>query len=252
MRRLWPSLALLVTAGCLQQETIPDPNEPLAGQQYSGAQVQTMVREIFRVADAQVRSGRLSPSQRDVVVSREVGSIVANVDPEKVRPTEAWRYGDAFRIAGRWQTAERLFKVAVQAAKTNDRLVNDSLKLARVEAHLGKIDEALAHVRSTYKAPPTEKAPILMATAYEIVPEAVGKDRDKDLAGLLLEAIEQHSETIVDPTSDAGRDFLKAKPLHIAHAYTLAARLFQSAGDDESARKAIEAREQRASDSLAF
>jgi hypothetical protein len=81
--------------------------------------------------------------------------------------------------------------------------------------------------------------PILMSVLYEIVPEAQGKGRDTDLARLLEDAIPQHKATVVDAGSEAGRAFLLARPLHVHKAWIKIAQLYQAAGKEDLARKAI-------------
>lgn len=233
--------ALLTTVwltGC-RSGTIADPNEPPANQQVSGEILLRNIGEMMSALDQRINRQEVRAEDREKILNREIGKLLAKIDVNQIPPKQSWQFGDAYRLAGDWKTAKTLYEKAVASAVTVDRKVNDNLRLARAQAHLGDVSASIATARSTFSVGPKEKAPILLAVLYEIVPEAVGKDNDKELAKLLAEAIEQHKQTIVDPTSDAGKNFLLARPAHIHNAWIRIARLYQDLGMQKEARDAI-------------
>lgn len=227
-----------LVAGC-KSGTLPDPNEPPANQQVSGDVLLRNVGEVMQVLDQRIQRGEITPAEREQVLHREVKKLLAKVDLKKVPDKQAWQFGDAYRVAGDWETARGLYQKAVDKATTADRKINDTLRLARVEAHFGKVDSAIKLSRSTFTAQPRDKAPILLAILYEVVPEAEGKGKDKELAQLLEDAIAQHKATIVNPANDAGRAFLLARAAHVHNAWIRVARLYQGVGMEKEAREAI-------------
>jgi len=235
----WTSLLVLaLVAGC-RNGKIPDPNDPPVGQIISGPVLASNVQDVMNNLDDRAFRGEITPQQRDEMLQRVVKQMLKGVDVPDIPEGEAWQFGDAYRIAGDWETAKILYEKAVKRAKSKDRIVNDKLRLARALAHLGEVDKAIATARSTFDSGAKDKGPILMSVLYEIVPEGQGKGKDMALAKLIEDAIPQHKATIVDPNSEAGKAFLLARPLHEHKAWIKVAQLYQGIGREDLARKAI-------------
>lgn len=235
----WLSCALGLLCGC-GSSTLPDPNEPPPGEVVAGEILLRNINGIIAALEDRVRNGEISPRSRDELLKREVRELLTHVDPGDIPAKQKWQYGDAYRLAGDWKTAKKLYEEAVQAAVTVDRRVNDSLRLARAQAHLGDVTTAIATCRGTFTVQRRDKAPILMAVLYEVAPEALGKGQDKEVAQLIEDAINQHEDTVVDALSDSGRAFLIARPLHVHNAWIRVARIYQDMGLMDEARRAIE------------
>jgi hypothetical protein len=75
------------------------------------------------------------------------------------------------------------------------------------------------------KTAPENRAPIMPALALEVVPAARHKGCDRELAQLLEDAIPVYDATVVDGSTQAGKNFLYAKPFHIERARWLIGRL---------------------------
>ncbi len=239
---LWPklaALALVVGLGGCQTATLPDPNEPADTQAMSGEVLLRNINELRKTVEERLAQGDITPPEAERLFQDRVQAMLAAVDLQKVPEREFWKYGDAFRQGDDWEKAREFYERAVKVAETDDRRINDTLRLARAEAHLGNVDRAIELSRSTFDAPPQEKAPILMAVLYEVVPSGEGKDKDAQLARLLRDAIGQHMATTVDPDSAPGKAFLLARPRHVENAWGTVARLFAKAGDQEAARQAV-------------
>jgi len=228
----------LVLGGC-QYKSPPDPNETPPGQEVSGELLLKNINETMHLLDDRLAKGEIDKQSHDSLLKREVAKMLKPVDVPNIPPSQAWQFGDAFRLADDWKTASTLYAAAVKIAKTDDRFVNDTLRLARAEAHLGDVAGAIKSCRSTFRVGPLDKAPILLAILYEVVPEATGKGKDLELAKLLEDAIGQHELTIVDAKSEAGKAFLVARPAHVHNAWIRIARFYQAAGKDAEARQAI-------------
>ena len=185
--------------------------------------------------DDRIRRRQLSREEGDEILREYVVSLLEDVDVETVSPDEAWIYGDLFRQVPDWQATYDLYSVAVEHAESEDRRVNDSLRLAEATAELGDVEEGIRLVRSTFDASAGGKGPILMATLYEFLPSARRPGMEIQLAALLEAAIEQHLMTVVDPSEDVGRLFLISREHHVREAWSQIILLYQAADEEERA-----------------
>ncbi len=233
-------MAACLVAGC---KPPPDPNDPKDVGVVDAEVLMRNLRWASDVVNERVAKGEITDEKGKQILSKYADEMTASVDISKVIPQNAWQYGDVFRLARRWDVAEKLLREAVEHAektKNEDRRVNDTLRLAHVEASEGHIDEAFANVRKTFTVAPEGKAPILYAVLYEIVPASEGQGKDFELAKLLEEAIAQHEQVMVNPRSDAGVAFLAAKGHHLTRAWRKVIELYRSSGHDDLADKAIQ------------
>ena len=238
MKAAWPSLLLcLGLCGC-HFGTLPDPNDT-ARTNPDPEIMQRNIAAATAMLDLRIARGEITPAERKSRLDVMLNELANKIDPETVPNRTAYRYADILRQAGEWKSAEVLYQRAVEHAATDDRRVNDTLQLARVEAHLGKVTEAIELVRSTFDVRPTDKGPILMSALYEIAPEAKGKGKDAEIAGLLEECIAQHLLTEIDPNLETGKAFVAALPKHIENAWSEIARLYRSAGREDLMKEAI-------------
>jgi len=240
MMRLSPLLLVLALAGC-NSPTLPDPNDP---NEVGVVQPDVLRNNIQSVGDnlfARVQKGEITDAKFQELMGDYANKLLESAKIKTVPADRAWEYADVFRTARRWKEAKIYLEIAVKAATTDDRRVNDSLRLAEANAHLGHVTEGIELVRSTFSVPPAEKAPILISTLLEFVPAAEGKGQDAALAQLLLDTIPQADKTVVDTQSDAGAAFVSARPHHIQNAFIRAIGLFTSAGQTQKAKEAAAA-----------
>ncbi|MCH8977872.1 MAG: hypothetical protein IH945_01340 [Armatimonadetes bacterium] len=233
----WVAAAVLA-AGC-EFGQIPDKNKPGPNSEYDGALLQQNVRRVDEVLTDRVMRGQISRAEKQELFHDYIREQVADLVRKDIPEDQVWRFADVYRQMEDWQTTHELYTIAVSTAKTEDRRVNDSLRLAEATAQLGDVMEGMALVRSTFDVKPEGKAPILMATLYEFAPVAQGRGHDRELAVLLEEAARQHLQTIVDSQSDAGRLFMQARRYHLRQAWFAIIRLYRSEQDDEAMRAAI-------------
>ncbi|MBS1709278.1 MAG: hypothetical protein JSS65_11250 [Armatimonadetes bacterium] len=241
MRWLRPvvlAVSFMALAGCHVVQ-LPDPNATVGADMHPEIVLRN-IRESYRIMQNRINRGEITTSQRDELIRTLVEQYAAQVDMDKVPPAKAWQFADILRQAGRWEDTYKLLQTAVKVAPDDDRFVNDSLQLARAAAHLGKVDEAIKGCRSTFKVPENQKAPIMMAVLYEVVPEGRGKGKDIELAKLLEDAIQQHQATIVDANSEAGKEFLAGRPHHIQNAWAEIVKLYSSNNRQDLAREALQ------------
>ncbi|MCH7905572.1 MAG: hypothetical protein IH944_13535 [Armatimonadetes bacterium] len=185
--------------------------------------------------DDRILRRQLSPEEGSEILRDYVVDLLADVDVKAVAPDEAWMYGDLFRQIPDWQATYDLYSVAVEHAESEDRRVNDSLRLAEATAELGDVEEGIRLVRSTFDASAGGKGPILMATLYEFLPSARRQGMELQLAALLEDAIDQHLMTVVDPSEDAGRRFLISREHHVREAWSQIIILYHAADEEERA-----------------
>lgn len=247
MRWRWLSalLPLMGLGGCYFAQ-LPDPNEVQGGPHFDPEIMQRNIATAYAMLDLRVKRGELTPEDRDKHIKALVGKIVSHIDPESVTDDESWRVADLYRQAGELDKAQTFFERAVKSAKSDDRRVNDTLQLARVLALQGKVSEAIAKAEMTFDAPPREKAPILMASLYEITPAGLGKGHDLELAELLKKAIGQHLQVQVDANSDSGKSFLQTSSIHIGKAWEQVMQIYAKEKRDDLLTQAIEERDKQA------
>ena len=234
MKRLW-LLGLIAVAGC-QSPTIPDPNDPTAVGVVAPDVLRNNLSGASKAYFGRVENGEISDAEARKLLAEHARLILSEVSPDKVSPDKAWEYAEVLIVAERWQQAKRFLTVALENPASEDRRVNDQLRLARVEAMLGDVPKAIELARKTFDAPPSDKGPILMAVLMEIVPAAQGKKHDAELADLLVDAIPQMEQTVVDENSTAGQTFIIARPVHIRNAYATAVQLLAESGQNERAK----------------
>jgi tetratricopeptide (TPR) repeat protein len=232
---------LLILASCMlvgcQTAPVPDPNDPAKAGPNQAEILRENVEWASDAANQRVVQGELSRDQAKQLVSQYAAKLTEKLGPG-IPANQAWIYGDMYVTAGKWEEARQALRIAVKSAWNEDRRVNDTLRLAVVEARLGNVAEAIRLTRSTFDVIPTGKAPILPAVLLELTPAAEGKGQDVELARLLEEAIQQHKQTIVDATRVSGKSFFIARPHHIAHAWEKAIELYNRAGRSDLAQAA--------------
>jgi len=248
--RAWTGGFVVFLAGC-QTTQLADPNDP---NNSAVIQPDVLRNNLDGAADSifsRVKSREITDEEGHRYLTKYANELLRSVKIDRIPPDRAWEYGEVFLAAKRWQEAKKFLEIAVKHAKNEDRRVNDSLRLARAMAQLGEVEPAIPIIRSTFSAPPQEKAPILISVRLEFTPAAQGKGHDVDVAKLLVDAVEQSKQTIVDPNTEAGAIFLGAQPAHIRMAYGQAIDLFESAGRkdlaDQTAAKLGDYEKSRAS-----
>lgn len=221
--------------GCKIQHP-PDPNDPANASLVEPEAIQNALRGVYESLDDRVRTKELTQYQLRDELRARAREFAKYLDLGSADPADAWRLGDIYRTAELWDKASEAFRAAVKVAATPDRRVNDTLRLAQCEAKLGRPKEAVELARSVFDTPPGDKGAILPASLLEIAPAAMGKGADVPLADLLVDAVEQHLQTVVDTSTDPGKAFMQARPFHIRNAYDLASRLYARAGLAEKAK----------------
>jgi tetratricopeptide (TPR) repeat protein len=196
-------------------------------QKVSAEQLQINMQNTYERLEKRVTTGEITAQQSKEQLKAYANQIADSLDVERLVSDDLWRYGEIFRTAERWDLALATYELAVKQAKTEDRRVNDSLRLAQCLAIKGDVEKAIEVARGTFTAPPEEKAPILLGIYLELAPVARGKGKDKDLAQLIVDATAQHMQARVDPTTEGGKAFLEVQKSHIIRAQQLAIQLGQ-------------------------
>lgn len=239
----------VLAIGC-RAATTPDPNDPNVATAHRAEVLHRNLHWASDAANARVYRGEISSNKAKDLVAEYASELTSKVKISQVHPDDAWIYGDLFLTAKNWDMAKQALTIAVAHAKDEDRRVNDSLRLAQAYGMLNDVPKAIALAKTTFSAPPTEKAPILPAILLTVVPAARGKGHDEELARLLEGAIKQHELTIVDPKLAPGKAFLMARPVHIAHAWDTVVQLYNASGHADEA-EAAQARRSRQSQETA-
>ena len=242
-RMLWKlsALPLIVAAlaGCGLGQ-YPDPNEPDPQAKFNGEALQKDVQQVALVLSERVAKGEIDQKERTKLLQDYIREQLTGVDPKDVPDRQAWRYADVYRQLEDWKTTNELYERAVKDAPNEDRRVNDTLRLAEAKARLKDVPKGIELVRSTFNTSPGDKAPIFMATLYEFAPAALGQGHDLEIAQLLEDAMAQHLQTYVDPTTNVGIGFLNARQHHLKIGWDLVLRIYQENGKQDAMRAAIE------------
>ena len=230
---------LLAAIGCSFGQ-IENANDAEAVGSYDGESIQSEVRQVDQLLNERLAKGEIDPEQKAKLLGDFIREALVEVDPAKIPDVQAWRFADVFRQAGDWETTNQLYERAVEVASTEDRRVNDTLRLAECKARLKDVEKGIELVRSTFSTPPGDKGPILMATLYEFAPAALGQGHDLEVAQLLEDAMAQHLQTYVDPESEVGKSFLNARLHHVQATWEVVLRIYHEQGDEDAMRAAIE------------
>lgn len=239
LRALSLTLIGLAAIGC-KTGTLPDPNDPAD----VGNLTPETVRHNLFWANAMLlereQSGEITPAESREYIARRARELLGALDASKVNPSDVWEYGEIFMTAKEWKGAKTFLEAAVKYAKNEDRRVNDSLRLAQVDARLGDYATAIKLARSTLNVPDTDGAPVLPAVYLEIAPIVRGHGLDAELAQLIADATSVHKRVKVDESTEPGKAFLFARKHHILKALELAVDLAKSAGRSDLAEKFIQ------------
>ena len=122
---------------------------------------------VAEVLNDRLSRGQISDGQKDEILHAYIRDQVADIDRALIPADQVWRFADVYRQMEDWEATFDLYTIAVMNAESEDRRVNDSLRLAEATARLGDIEEGINLVRSTFDVDPLGKAPILMATLFE-------------------------------------------------------------------------------------
>jgi hypothetical protein len=230
----------LALAGC-HSGTLPDPNDPGDGEVSPRVLRDTLSSINDSLAERRLRH-EISNDEYHGLIAKAASELVKELDLSAVDPSEAWEYAEVLRAGRNFTAAKKMLEIAVEHAKETrnpDRFVNDTLRLAHVQAELGQAQSAIETCQTVMDARPSDSAPILMSVLYEIAPAARNHGHDVELAKLLEQAVKKHESTTVDANTQAGHDFVLARPHHIARAYALAAELYDKAGMTAEATAAM-------------
>lgn len=207
---------LTLSLGCATPP-VPNPNSTFIPQNLSPGQALNLLRRANVLFQARIRTGTLQRADLDQLNQLYAQDIAQALDIRKMQLADAWTFGEVYRSARDWGQARIAFERAVQN-NSHERWVVDRLRLAESLAWLGEQDSAIRWVESTFVARPEAKAPILPAVLYEIAPPLATNGPNSAVADLLLQAIDQHRQAVVNPTTPAGQDFLAARSHHIRRA----------------------------------
>ena len=238
--RLLGLLLLVLASGCQVVEPPPDPNDPSKVGVLQPEVLRQNLRAASDATNARIAKGEFSEAQGQELLQQYAAKEIGTIDLDHIPVDKAWEYAEVFLAAKEWQLARAALMVALRDPLSEDRRVNDTLRLATAEAHLGDVPRAIELARSAFDTPDTQAAPILMACLYEIEPAAKGHGHDPALAKLLEDAITQHQRVRVNRRSNAGRAFLQARPHHIRRAWAEIVKLYEGVGDKKAADLAKE------------
>ena len=218
-------------AGC-RSGTLPNPNDP---KDVGGITIDNLEDQLSCVSDmllGREAKGQITDKQFHELMQEEAAKLLKGLDTDKTDVSKLWQVGDVMLTAKEWDRAKPILEAAITWAKENhndDRWVNDSLRLAHVEAELNKVPEAIKTARSVFAVSPFGAAPILYGVLYDIAPAARGKGHDLELAKLIEDAMVIDLHVRVDTRFEGSREFVKRRPDHLRNAWAFIEKLYDDA-----------------------
>ena len=229
----------LIAINLASRSQIPDPNDPLSSTMSADVLAKNLTAASDFVNERSMR-GEISTDEGRELLSEYAKNLTSAIDLKDIDKANAWRYGDLFRTGRQWKMGKAAYQLAVSKPATEDRRVNDTLRLAQCMAELGEVSEAIETARKVFDAEPKQSAPIPPAVLLEIAPPARGKGFDRELAQLLVDASEKHLTVVVDPKKAEAVAFKYAQPHHIKNAMKLAAKLYEDLDDGAAVVRTLE------------
>jgi tetratricopeptide (TPR) repeat protein len=247
IHRFTLAIVACLAVGCTSG-TLNDPNDVAAAGPGTPAVIMKQLKSASDSLNARKAQREINDRQFRRLMSNIAKDYIAQAEDTTITDENASAWGQVYMSARDWKAAEPALLRAVELQRNVSvadfqglgQWVGNSLALASTQAHLGKVTEAIATTRSVFKVTPKAKAPILTSVLYDVVPAGFRQGADVQLAELLKDAIKQHQQVLVDPSTDGGRSFLAARPHHIRRAWEEIALLYASAGEREMAQEALD------------
>jgi tetratricopeptide (TPR) repeat protein len=243
------AVVFAIATGCVgcHTGTLADPNDVATAGPDSAAVIMAQLQVAADSLNLRKDNREIDDRGYRLIFAKVARDYIAEAKDKTITDQNASTWGKVYVTALDWKDAEIALQQAVKAdqepAKTDFKmlgvLVGDTLALAGAQAHLGKVHDAVATARSVFNVAPKAKAPILTSILYDVVPAGVRHGGTIELADLIKDAIKQHEEVLVDPSTDGGRDFLLARPHHIQRAWQEAALLYDAGGRHDLASDAL-------------
>ncbi len=232
--------SLCCVSGCYSGQ-FADPNDPTSAGLMQPDVINNDLKDASDTINDRVAKGYITVDEGRKILSDYAKHLLGKVKVEETPVAEAWKYGQAFITAKEWHHAIAMLKVALKNPPNEDRWVNDTLRLAHCEAEIGHVDKAINLTKSTFRATPKWKWPILYATYLEIVPAALKHSTGKDLvlAQLVEEAIHQHELAWGDPSKKKYQAWLQYRDFQIRNAWGYIATIYKKAGQTKLAQQAL-------------
>lgn len=245
--------AAFLVGGCTVRQ-LPDPNDPLSNAAHAGELLRKQMKQLSELVNDKVAAKDISDADGQKILATQAGEELDRLKDIKIPQESAWEFAEVAITAKRWPAAKFLLGQALEVdnkahqkdPSDEDRLVNDTLRLAHVQAEMGDLDAAMKTARSAFSATPHWKWPILYAVYLEIVPaaERVKPGHEVELAQLVEDAIGQHKLAQGSPDDKREAGWVAARNFHIRAAWIKAAELYQVASKpDQAARATQEAKD---------
>lgn len=232
--------ALLVFAvSRLHFGQLPDPNDKGDMGKLGPDEIRRNLKSASEGLEYHRMKGELTESQEAALMAKRADELLPMLDTSNVGAGKEWELGQIYVAARKWDLALAAYEIAVKNAPDENRRIQDTLQLARCQAHVGKVLEAVTTARSVFNAHPRDKAPILHAVLLEIFPAAKHKGFDDQILQLTRDAVQQSLQTIVDDRY-GGKLYLEVRPTLIRKAYGEMIKILRENGQREKIAPLLE------------
>lgn len=231
-------LSLLLFLFIVKDATPPDPNSVEQAGDRALEVAENDLQDSYYFLQDRITKHEITNDQSKELLKVRAAHYCDIIAGNPVLATNNYRFAELLRTAERFDQAAKYYQLAIEHEKANEgRTINAKLRLAICEMHLGKFQDALTQVQSTFSSSKPLKGTILLSVYLDIAPLYTGQDLKKEFAVLVHDAIGQHIDAEIDPDSMEGKRFLNARHHHLVKAWELAIQMIMDAGDTETAQK---------------
>lgn len=183
--------------------------------------------------------GHISPAMESQMISARAKELLKDIDFKNPEPGRQYEYAQILITARKWSEAVPFLQATIKQPADKEQRILSTLQLARCDAHLGKVDEAISLTRSLFTVEPQDAAPTLNAVLFEISPPALGRGKDIEVAALMRAAVGESMRTSVDTRTPGGQAFLAARPHLIQQTYIAVTRIYRINGREDLREQAV-------------
>ena len=229
------TFGFFVVGFLVSMDAVPsDPNDPAQNPEASFELAERALARHYTFFATRMNDDEIDQVRVDKEMAEYAKYYASILQRDGIKPSDSFRFGQVLRTGRQWQKAyDSYAKAQVYFKNNGDLWVNSTLRMAHCQAALGNEKEAISLMRESFKAAPGDKVGILLAALYEVTPPLQGKASDRKLALLLFDCIDQHLQSVVDPKSMAGAQFVMARRSHLQKALLKAAELLGPTASEE-------------------
>ena len=163
-------LGVLFIGGC-HTGTLPNPNEPADMGGLSQENIHDQFTCFSEMLQARQARGEITSKEFSELLAKATAPLLVGFNLDKVDVSKANQMADILIQVKDWQDAKKVLEGSIVWAQLNrneDRRVNDTLKLAHVQAEIADVPGAIKTARTVFNVRAEDAVPVLFETLYQI------------------------------------------------------------------------------------